>query len=225
MEAKPVPSLVLVHKVDLVQRGAEAHTGSVVKYSRSQHALAEADDIQMATAQYYRDYEGNAKGVRDETKPRIRSRSEAIFQSGIRKHWHCWSPGREPSRSTRNPSRWRSRSEAPSLTRSTGNGFSALHPVLGPTPNRFVCVRSSRQTAPLGLATLGSSPVSSAAPSHSCRRDHPWCSMSGSIGSKTPICERSLHSSASCVCSTVRLCTPTTPRACSSPFRCFSAQP
>lgn len=84
MAAKSVPSMVLVHAVDLVQRGAEAHTGTVVKYSHSKYALAETDHLQMATAQYYRHYEGNAQGVRDE--------NEATYQESLLGYLAKWNP-------------------------------------------------------------------------------------------------------------------------------------
>lgn len=94
IEAKPLASLVLVHGVDLAQRGAAAHVGPVVKYSPNKYALASTEHLQMATAQHYRTHAGSAKGVRDE--------KEAVYVEPLQSYFQKWNPealaSLEPSR-------------------------------------------------------------------------------------------------------------------------------
>ena len=60
---------VIIFHVDLAQSFIRTKT-PVVKYSRREYAIPRAKCLKLATPTYYRNYEGNATGVRDEMEGR-----------------------------------------------------------------------------------------------------------------------------------------------------------
>ena len=66
MEGKPRPCLILVRYISLERPAPHGPADSVVKCSRWEHALPDAGSVQMATAQHYRDYDGEGPGTKDE---------------------------------------------------------------------------------------------------------------------------------------------------------------
>ena len=83
IEARPLPYLVLVHRVDMDQQG-DVPMGPVVKYSKTRYTLAQADNVKLATPPYYRDYPGKASGVRDE--------NEAVYLESLYSYLKKWNP-------------------------------------------------------------------------------------------------------------------------------------
>lgn len=84
IEAKPLSYLVFVHRVDLCQQGLQVHDASIVKYSRSKYAPANAEHLKIATPQHYRDYAGSGSGVRDE--------NGAVYLESLRSYFEKWNP-------------------------------------------------------------------------------------------------------------------------------------
>ncbi|WP_419933248.1 hypothetical protein [Candidatus Poriferisodalis sp.] len=83
-EAKPYLSLAFVHRVDLDAPHTSATPASVVKYSARRHSAIDAECIKLGTAQYYRDYPGDATGIRDP--------DEARYVESLRSSLAEWNP-------------------------------------------------------------------------------------------------------------------------------------
>ena len=64
----PRRTLVLVWHANL--RAGLIPSPTLVKFSKSKHAIAQAANLKLATASYYRNYEGTQSGIRDEMEAR-----------------------------------------------------------------------------------------------------------------------------------------------------------
>lgn len=88
IEAKPEPTIVLVHRIDLGQGDFQDDLTSVVKYSPAHYAPSRAEHLKIATARHYRQFEGGGPGVRDE--------HDAVYQQTIKSYFERWNPDALP---------------------------------------------------------------------------------------------------------------------------------
>ena len=63
-------TLVMVFRVEPLP-GTSPATPAVVKFSKSEFAIPVAEEIQLGTLRYYREYEGEGEGIRDEMEGRF----------------------------------------------------------------------------------------------------------------------------------------------------------
>lgn len=61
---------VMVFRVEPLP-GTRPTNMTVVKFSKSKHAIPDADNIQLGTLEFYRQYEGEGEGIRDEMEGRF----------------------------------------------------------------------------------------------------------------------------------------------------------
>ena len=57
---------VLVYRVDLSRASGHAIPAGIVKFSDDRYAIPRCESLKLATPQCYRDFEGDAEGIRDE---------------------------------------------------------------------------------------------------------------------------------------------------------------
>ena len=57
---------------------------SIVKFSRSEHSLVHHPTAQLATAEYYRRFEGDGGGIQDP--------DDAVHRESLRRYLHRWNP-------------------------------------------------------------------------------------------------------------------------------------
>ncbi|MCY4617790.1 MAG: hypothetical protein OXD50_04440 [Chloroflexi bacterium] len=63
---------VLVHRVDLSRSQASRQPPALVKFSEDRYAIPRSETLKLATPQYYRDFEGESGGIRDEREAQYR---------------------------------------------------------------------------------------------------------------------------------------------------------
>ena len=74
-------TLVMVFQVEPLPGTSPANL-AVVKFSKSEFAIPVAEEIQLGTLRYYREYEGDGEGIRDEMEGRFQ---EDISQTVLRR--------------------------------------------------------------------------------------------------------------------------------------------
>ena len=70
---------VLVYRVDLSRASVDAIPAGIVKFSDDQYAIPRCGSLKPATPQYYRDFEGDAEGIRDEMEAQYREVMRTAF--------------------------------------------------------------------------------------------------------------------------------------------------
>ena len=84
LEAKPLPYQVFVRRVGLDPRGLTEPAQGIVKFSPRRFSPATYDSLQLGTPLYYRGYDGEGSGIRDE--------AEAVYVESLRSVFAKYNP-------------------------------------------------------------------------------------------------------------------------------------
>lgn len=78
-------TLVMVFRVEPLP-GTRPRNMNVVKFSKRQHAIPDVDGIQLGTLGFYRQYEGEGEGIRDEMEGRFQEDISATLSKRMKLH-------------------------------------------------------------------------------------------------------------------------------------------
>ena len=84
LEAKPLPYQVLVRRIDLDPQGLTEPTQGIVKFSPRRFSPATYDSLQLGTPLYYRGYDGEGSGIRDQ--------DEAVYVESLHSFFGKYNP-------------------------------------------------------------------------------------------------------------------------------------